>query len=341
METRQIVITRERQVELQCLELDESCPGRNELIIETECTFISAGTELANFTAQDPNVFKPGMWCSYPWKAGYANVGIVIGVGAGVTDFSMGQRVFSYGPHASAFCYDLGRMAVGVPEGVPSEVVAASRMAGVALSALLRVELEGDPWVAVFGLGIIGNLAAQSFAIRGYRVIGIDPIPARRTLAEACGVPHTVGGTAEEVQSKIAEITGGQMANISVDAVGHTAVIRQALAATAPYGQVVLLGTPRVAVAGDITAMWTDVHMRMLTVHGALEWHLPMYPDTGSRESQQGKQMMIFDWIRRGALKIEPLISHCMRPQQIGEAYEGLLNHKDEFTGVLLDWRGA
>jgi len=340
MEIRQIIITGERQVELSKLELDEKMIGKNELLIDTEYTFVSAGTELANYTAQDPNVFKPGMWCSYPWKAGYANVGRVHAIGAEVSGFSIGQRVFSYGPHASAFRYDLERMSVEVPDDIQPGIAAASRMAGVALGALPTMGARDDPWVVVFGLGIVGNITAQSFGIRGYRVIGVDPVATRRELAMACGVSYVVGGgEPDDVQATIEMITAEELAGVCVDAVGHSAVIGQALRATAPYGSLMLLGTPRVAIQGNITEMWTDIHMRMITVRGALEWDLPMYPDIGGRVSQQSKQNMIFDWIRRGKLQIEPLISHCMRPAQIRDVYDGLLNHKDEYTGVLLDWR--
>ncbi|MBC8228784.1 alcohol dehydrogenase, partial [bacterium] len=44
-------------------------------------------------------------------------------------------------------------------------------------------------------------------------------------------------------------------------------------------------------------------------------------------------------WIHRGELKIEPLISHQLKPEQIKEAYDGLLNEPETYTGVVLDWR--
>ena len=60
--------------------LDESALGPDDLLIETEATFISAGTELANYTGREPKVFVPNQWCTYPWRSGYANVGTVLAV---------------------------------------------------------------------------------------------------------------------------------------------------------------------------------------------------------------------------------------------------------------------
>ena len=47
---------------------------------------------------------------------------------------------------------------------------------------------------------------------------------------------------------------------------------------------------------------------------------------------------MIFDWLRRGKLQLDPLISHRLPPAKIKEAYEGLEEQRDTYTGVVLDW---
>ncbi len=214
-------------------------------------------------------------------------------------------------------------------------------MAGVALAALLAVQVRDNPWVVVYGLGAIGNIVAQSFHIRGCRVIGVDPIPARRDLAARCGIHHCIGPDQDGALAAVRDITAGRMAGIAVEAVGHTDVVRQALHTTADHGELVLLGTPRVAVEGNITALFNEIHMRMITVRGALEWNLPIYPDVGGRPSQYGKQELIFDWIERGLLKIEPLISQRLAPEHIRDAYEGLLHRPETYTAVVLDWTAA
>jgi 2-desacetyl-2-hydroxyethyl bacteriochlorophyllide A dehydrogenase len=339
MQIRQVVVTGQNQVELQADELDPARLGPNEVLIKSEWSFISTGTELANYTGREPKVFQPGAWCAYPWKSGYANCGIVQAVGAQVKRTQPGERVFTYGRHASHFAYDANRLLIGVPGDIDPALAAASRMAGVATTAIIVSEIRGNPWVAVFGLGLVGNLAAQAFGLRGCRVIGVDPVAERRQLAERCGIPYTVGGTPAEAQAAIAEITGGKLANISVDAVGDSRVVMQALKATASFGQLVILGSPRVAVQGDLTELLSDVHLRWVTIRGALEWCVPMYPEIGNPISQYSKQEMIFDWLRRGALQLEPLISHRLPPSEIKTAYEGLLRQPNVYTGVLLDWR--
>ena len=169
--------------------------------------------------------------------------------------------------------------------------------------------------------------------------MGVDPVAGRRALAERCGIPTTVGGSPEEAQATIMEITGGKGAAIAVDAVGHSAVVMQALKATATFGQLVLLGSPRVPVEGNLTTLLSDVHLRMITMRGALEWCVPIYPDTGERTSQYSKQQSIFAWLRSGQLHLAELISHRLPPEEIKQAYEGLLRQPDVYTGVALVWK--
>ena len=338
MRIREVVVTGQNQVELQTAEIDTRELASNELLVDTEYTFISSGTELANYTGREPKVFQKGEWCEYPWRSGYANVGIVREVGADVTRAAPGDRVFTYGRHASTIQYSQDRLVAPVREAVDPAVVAASRMAGVAMTAIVVGEIGMNPWVVVFGLGLVGNLASQMFRIHGCRVIGVDPVAERRVLAQRCGIARTVGGDADEAQAQIQEITNGDLGNITVDAVGHSGVVMQALRSTASHGQIIILGTPRVSVPGDLTDLLSETHLRWITIRGALEWCVPMYPDIGNRTSQWSKQQTIFDWMARGQLQVEPLISHRLKPEQIKQAYDGLLNEPNVYTGVVLDW---
>lgn len=339
MHVREVVVTGQHEVELQARALDASVLGPEELLIETEATFISAGTELANYTGREPRVFQPNQWCTYPWRSGYANVGRVLAVGEQVTRAEVGQRVFTYARHGSTVVFNQQRLVIPVPEGMDATLAASTRMAGVALTSIIVSEIRDAPWVAIYGLGMVGNLAAQAFTLRGCRVIGVDPLASRRKLAEQCGIAYTVGGDPQEANAAIMELTNGLGADITVDAVGHSGVVMQALGATARFGQLVILGSPRVPAEGNLTALLSDVHLRMITLRGALEWSLPIYPDTGNRTSQFSKQQAIFEWVKTGKLHLEPLISHRLPPEEIKQAYEGLLRQPETYTGVALVWK--
>ncbi len=325
-------------VRLDTEEIDPADLAPDQLLIATEWTFISAGTELANYTGVEPKTRQPGSWCFYPWRSGYANVGIVQAIGSAVTRAAVGDRVFTYARHEALARYSQERLVYPVPQDIAPDIAAASRMAGVAATSILVAAVHGAPTVAIFGLGLVGNLACQLFRARGCRVIGVDPIQERRALAAAVGIPCVIDGTPAAVQTRIMELTDGRRADIGVDAVGHSAVCMQALHATRNRGQLVILGTPRAPVQGNLTDFLGATHYRSIRVLGALEWQYPMYPTLNSEISQFEKQRMIFDWVQEGRVQLEPLISHRLPPQEIEAAYQGLLHRKDTYTGVLLQW---
>jgi 2-desacetyl-2-hydroxyethyl bacteriochlorophyllide A dehydrogenase len=341
MKGKRVLIPEQNRAILEDYEVDEKALAEDEIIVDTECTFISTGTELANYTGREPKVFQPGTWCAYPWVPGYASAGRVLAAGDRVRRVAVGDRVFSYARHSSPCLYKTDRLVVKVPDQIDSALAAASRMAAVAATAPLLSEIRPNAWVAVFGLGLVGNLAAQLYRLGGCRVIGVDPVATRRELARRCGLEHVVGGSEAEVQQAVEELTGGTKADIAVDAVGHSAVVMQALRATATLGQLVILGSPRVQVDGNLTEAFSDIHLRFITVRGALEWCFPMYADFTRRMSQEGKQKMLFDLLSRDVLKLRPLISHELPPSKIQEAYQGLLNEPESYTGVVLRWRQA
>lgn len=339
MKIQQVVITAKDHVELQEATLDEAALGPDDILVETERTFISAGTELANYTGVEPRVYEPGSWCCYPWRAGYANLGIILAVGSAVKRLQVGQRVFTFGPHASAHIYDTKKLAMVVPPDIALDDAVAARMADVAITALDVAQPGYHRWVAVFGLGMVGNLAAQMFQIAGARVIGIDPSERRRSLARACGIRCTIAGDENDTLQAIKQITNDKMVATAVDAVGNSRVIMRCLDITAPFGEIIILGSPRTPVTGDLTELFSTVHRRWITIKGALEWRIPHYHQMDNEPSHAKKHTTILDWIRAGRLKLQPLITHRLPPNQIKQAYDGLLENKEEYVGVVLEWK--
>ncbi|HQE25502.1 MAG TPA: alcohol dehydrogenase, partial [Candidatus Atribacteria bacterium] len=103
-------------------------------------------------------------------------------------------------------------------------------------------------------------------------------------------------------------------------------------------GEIILLGTPRAEYETDITPLLRVVHLNWVTLKGALEWCFPLYDSIGSKYSFENNSYYIFDLIKEKRLVTDGLITHVIKPTEFKEAYEGLLNKKDEYLGVLIDW---
>ena len=81
--------------------IDSEALAANEVLVRTEYTVISGGTEKA-YLIGAPNTPQ-----SFPTRLGYCGIGRVEAVGSGVENFKNGDRVLVYhGTHAD---YKIGR----------------------------------------------------------------------------------------------------------------------------------------------------------------------------------------------------------------------------------------
>jgi threonine dehydrogenase-like Zn-dependent dehydrogenase len=158
----------------------------SEVVVRTHVTLISPGTELARW--QGRAGFRDDWSDSFPLaNVGYANIGTVVAAGdrAGVTPTSASH----HGQPRLGCRVDAQRgLCVPVPAGLADEVAVFVRLATVSMTTLHTTIARGGDEIAVVGLGLIGNLAAQVFQTCGMVVHAFDLSPARRRLAEACGL---------------------------------------------------------------------------------------------------------------------------------------------------------
>ena len=328
-------------LETEVLDPKDLAPG--QLLVRAEATIMSGGTELAAFTALSKSVYKKDGWNRYPWRPGYGLVGRVEAAHPERTrDLKAGDRIFCFGKHASLQVYDMDspkpfRAAFRIDDDVPAPTAVVARLGLVSMTSVqLAVAKPGDT-VAVLGLGLVGVLAAQLYRIAGARVLCFDPVPGRRAVAERVGLEVLDVETAGVVDA-ISEATGGRGVDIAVDAAGSGPAIVQCVDACAPYGQVVLLGSPRVPHETNLTATFNRIHMQWLTVHGALEWRLPPYKTPGGGPCVEDNLRRLLDHLRTGRLVVDGLVSHHIQPEALLEAYQGMLREKERYSGVIIDW---
>ncbi len=128
-----------------------------------------------------------------PSALGYSSAGTIVGVGEGVTDLNVGDRVscagVGYAVHAEFACVPRLLVARIPPDsGVSFEEAAFTTVGAVALHGIRTAEVKLGDVVAVIGLGLLGQLTAQALKAAGCRVLGMDLVPARAELASRLGV---------------------------------------------------------------------------------------------------------------------------------------------------------
>jgi 2-desacetyl-2-hydroxyethyl bacteriochlorophyllide A dehydrogenase len=336
------IITGEQELHFEEFEVP-SAPAGSDVTVRLVRTIISAGTELANYTGLDPDTRTPGRWCTYPWNPGYGGIGEILAVGPDVTRFRPGDRVYGRFQHATHALLDTdSQYCVNVPASLDATTASFVRMGNVAITAFQRAAVSLGDTVAVMGLGLVGNLAGQFFRIAGARTVGIDPAAARRSLAEETGF-HATLDPAEYPASwslgeRLKEIGHGAPPRVIVEAVGDTRLIELGIQVVANNGQVILLGTPRAPYETNATRMLDMAHRRGISIVGALEWTIPLLKKQSPGHTTEANAELIFRLIEAGDLKVAPLCSHVLAPEELNEAYQGLLHRKEEYVGVVLDW---
>ena len=90
-----------------------------------------------------------------PLPLGYCNVGKVIEVGEGVTDFKIGDRVASNGQHAE-FVSIPRNLVAHIPDNVSDEEAAFTVIGAIGLQGIRLVNPNFGETVVVIGLGLIG-----------------------------------------------------------------------------------------------------------------------------------------------------------------------------------------
>lgn len=307
--------------------------GTDQVVIETEYSIVSAGTELAILSGGES-------WAPLPFTPGYGSVGRVVRIGSNVKDVKVGQRIFTYGAHSQYAVTDI--MRIPVEDTVDPVKATFARIAAVSITSLRVSDAALGDYVAVFGLGLVGNLAAQLFTLAGCEVIGIDLSAQRREQALQCGIAHVLTPGAD-LAAQVAAITGGRGCRSVVEATGVPAVAATAGTLAGKQGEVILLGSPRQEYVTNLTNFLNQSHLwgsGCITVKGAHEWRYPVAEDPQGygRFSMEGNVRAILRLIGQKKLQLDPLVTHVVSPKTCQEVYDGLKNQKDVYTGVVFDW---
>ncbi|MBV9122079.1 MAG: zinc-binding dehydrogenase [Planctomycetes bacterium] len=342
MHARQAVIREPYQVEIR--EVDLPAPGPNQVLVATEVSAVSAGTELAVYTGthqwlKDPNLPD---W-KFPFRPGYSAAGTVAAVGPGVTGWQPGDRVSYPGNHASAELLTLGHergRLWKVPAGLEMDRAAWACIARYGMGAAIRAGITLGRSAAVLGLGIIGQFALRCLLAAGaHPVIGIDSVGMRREAARAAGADQVIDPAAGEVREQLTRAAGTRGVEIVADATGIPDAVPTAMALACDGGQVVVVGSPR-GRAKEVN-FYDDLHRRYLEVSGAHGNMLfePAHTRLAGAWDLHKAQHWLLAALASSRLSLAGLVTHDLQPAELGTAYEGLLHQKETYLGVSVRWR--
>jgi threonine dehydrogenase-like Zn-dependent dehydrogenase len=267
----------------------------------------------------------------FPIDLGNIAVGTVTEVGAGVGEVAAGDRVAGYAPLRETQTWTWG--AVGVyprvrkmPEGMSWQAAVCLDPATVALGGVRDGGLRVGDRVVVTGLGAIGLLAVQLCRVAGAAfVAAIDPIAARRAVAEATGADLVLDPTAVDAGLEIRR-RAGQGVDVAIETSGSPRALQAAIRALAFGGTVAVVGWYN-EIRGGLD-LGREAHFnrpRLVFPRVESEPHYDHPRWTGRRLSDAAWELLA-----AGRLRCEPIVQPIVPFDEAADAYREYVDEHPE-----------
>jgi NADPH2:quinone reductase len=236
-----------------------------------------------------------------PHTLGLEAAGIVTAVGAGVTEFRVGDRVASARVNGGYAHEALAPAAqtVRVPDGVITQLAAALMLQGMTAHYLACDTFPlkpGDTALVHAGAGGVGLLLIQIAKQRGARVLATVGTDAKAALAREAGADAVCVYSRENVTEAARAFTAGRGADVAYDSVGKD-TFEGTLNSIRPRGMFVSFGNS----SGPVPAFAPLV----LSQKGSLFFTRPTLAHyTLTTAELRVRTDELFGWVAAGALRV-------------------------------------
>jgi NADPH2:quinone reductase len=264
-----------------------------------------------------------------PVTLGLEGAGTVTGVGPGVSDVTVGDRVAWTGvpgSYAQVNVIPADRL-VKLPEGLSFKDGAAAMLQGMTAHYLVASTYPlrpGDACLVHAAAGGVGLLLCQMAKMRGATVIGTVSTEEKAQLARGAGADHVILYTQQDFAAEVKRLTGGAGVHAVYDGVGAT-TFDKGLDCLRPRGMMALFGQS----SGPVP----PVDLQVLNQKGSLFVTRPsLFHYVASREELVQRAGDVLGWIRDGKLKLR--IEYQFPLADAAEAHRALAGRKT--TGKIL-----
>ncbi len=267
-----------------------------------------------------------------PSGLGLEGAGTVLALGAGVSQFAVGDRVaYATGPlgaYASERLYPAERL-VKLPDGISAEQAAAVLFKGITAQYLLTSTYAVGPGTIVLLYGAsggVGQLMASWAKHWGATVIGVVSKPQSQARALAAGCDQALVFDPQTLAAQLRDATGGRMADVVYDGLGKLS-FAASLDCLRPRGLMVSFG----ATTGAPPA----IDLATLNAKGSLYITRPsLAAHTATAAEYQQRASAVLQAVEQGI--IQPAIGRRYALEEVAAAHADLEAGKTQGAVVLL-----
>jgi threonine dehydrogenase-like Zn-dependent dehydrogenase len=299
--------------------LSPQTDGRHQILFQPELTCL-CGSDLPYFlrNGEQPN---PEIGHSL-----HEMIGRVVATDG--TRFKAGDRVLCVPYNQRGFFERYAiheERAIALDPRVPDECALLAQPLGTAIFALKKLPAIMDQDVAVVGQGPMGQLMCAALRNLGAReIIAIDLLESRLAHSPGMGATATVCNAKEDPIAAVSRITGGRMAEIVIEAVGHQdQALDLCIDLCQPGGRILYFGVPPEYID---RVRWRDLFFKNITLHTSVN------PDF------RRDFPLAMRWIGEGRIDVSKIITHRYPVSQIQTAFETFRDRKEGALKVLVEF---
>jgi len=281
---------------------------------------------------------------------GYSAAGTLTAKGAGLTGFSIGDRVAcagaQYANHAEEILVPKNLM-VPIPAGLGFDEASTVTLGSIALQGVRRANPSLGETFGVIGLGLLGQLTAQMLKANGCRVLGLDLDKDRVKLAKGLGMDHALNpaGDAAEDAKRLTDGYGLDGVLITA-ATPSSEVVSTAFKMCRRKGRVVLVGDVGLDLKRE-DFYPKELDFLISTSYGPGRYD-PRYEEKGLdypigyvRWTENRNMAEYLRLVASGKIQVKPLIHDVFPIEKAAQAYQSLSSGKPRPLIVLLSYPGA
>ena len=328
---------------------DDVALGPGELRVRTLYSGISAGTEMTAYRGSNPYISK--QWDAktrlflasaapsqpYPLSGwGYEEVGEVIEVSPDVTALKVGDIVYGTWGHRTHHILSEEYASQRIkPNGLDPILAIYSHLGPIALNGILDANIHVGETVAVFGLGVLGQVIVQLAKLNGARVFGVDRIEKRLQLAKELGsIEDGFNSQDHSPAERIKALTNGRGADVTIEVTGSARALHEAVRATAYSARVVAMGFFQGEAQGLL--LGEEFHHNRIQIICSQISNVD--PALSYRWDRIRLIHTIMDLQAKGSLHLRPLITHFIPFEQAAQGFQILDETPDQALQVVLDF---